>query len=117
MGIKVNNKFKVCISNPALVTPLNLAFLLAYHVQSLNELEALYESTEGLYICFLSIIITHKPIDDVGTLHSLYCMTFQDLGRYAVASSLAMAMALPLRERVSSIPITSLPSQQNCIIS
>jgi len=34
-----------------------------------------------------------SQIDEVETLHSLYCMTFQDLGRYSVASALAVALS------------------------
>eukprot|EP00026_Physarum_polycephalum_P000145 Phypoly_transcript_00145.p1 GENE.Phypoly_transcript_00145~~Phypoly_transcript_00145.p1 ORF type:complete len:2067 (+),score=239.37 Phypoly_transcript_00145:161-6361(+) len=71
-----------CIANPNSVTPLNLAFLLAYHLQSLCELEGLFDSS-----------LSNSLDDEVGTLHSLYCMTFQDLGRYAVASALAVALS------------------------
>lgn len=35
-------------------------------------------------------------IDQVGMLHSLYCMTFQELGRYSVASGISVAMCSPL---------------------
>lgn len=55
--------------------------------------------------------------EEVGTLHSLYCMTFHDLGRHAVAASVAMTMCSPIfhTSRFLDAPVDDVSKFVDCI--